>query len=631
MAFTVEQPTPQGSEPVSTSGSNLFPAHTPPARRTLSKKPSWIGAPAPRRRTASNAMKQNVRVTYSHPGTKPPVYVTSSLSQPQWQPLPMDYISQGDEYEFWKDFEVDQGQYQYKFRLGPGDWWVLDESKPTVEDGAGNRNNLLVVAAPEEPETSEERRDNRPEELVDTHVTDDATAPIQEPEAAEKNLDASADVPESERALFTHEDRIPASSATADDQHEPKSDVEEEGEDLSDGETQPQQAARLHVSDEVEEGEEDEQTRSPLFRHESTFEQHTPARVNIDDGGSGPLFRHESMLPSSAVEDMVDEKLPEDVFTRSSPRSSRSDHRENEDEADFNDPSLEKFPTDEAGILQHLQQVETRRRQSLGHGLDEDGTPLSPTLSAGRKGSSSRGSQGTTLSREISNTSLRSSQSHLGAISESDEEEAESEDSTPPSQSAQSEKVSETPTVPEIVSDSQEQAHVEPEASASKEAVEEKDQVETELKQKVPEAPATSESGALGSSERGPTGAIAGGATAAGAAIAAAASSAKDKATPAEPVTATQQPSADRAPLTPPMTPKTNTSPTDSPAANDGSSDYVSTTSNSLTKQNSASTVTTPAQKQKHAQGGFFAAFLQVLFGMGNWVARLFGGRGRAA
>lgn len=441
-------------------------------------------------------------------------------------------------------------------------------------------------------------------------------------------------------------------------------------EDLSDGETQPQQAARLHVSDEVEEGEEDEQTRSPLFRHESTFEQHTPARVNIDDGedddeeepspllrhetfhtgeqeGQAPLFRHESMLPSSAVEDMVDEKLPEDVFTRSSPRSSRSDHRENEDEADFNDPSLEKFPTDEAGILQHLQQVETRRRQSLGHGLDEDGTPLSPTLSAGRKGSSSRGSQGTTLSREISNTSLRSSQSHLGAISESDEEEAESEDSTPPSQSAQSEKVSETPTVPEIVSDSQEQAHVEPEASASKEAVEEKDQVETELKQKVPEAPATSESGALGSSERGPTGAIAGGATAAGAAIAAAASSAKDKATPAEPVTATQQPSADRAPLTPPMTPKDEYEPvhgteadatagaernrTDSPAANDGSSDYVSTTSNSLTKQNSASTVTTPAQKQKHAQGGFFAAFLQVLFGMGNWVARLFGGRGRAA
>ena len=77
-------------------------------------------------------------------------------------------------------------------------------------------------------------------------------------------------------------------------------------------------------------------------------------------------------------------------------------------------------------------------------------------------------------------------------------------------------------TVPHVVEESQEKAHAEPEAAANSEAVVEKADVEDELKQKVPEAPATAESGLLGKSEsnNGVTGAIAGGAVAAGAAAA---------------------------------------------------------------------------------------------------------------
>lgn len=72
--------------------------------------------------------------------------------------------------------------------------------------------------------------------------------------------------------------------------------------------------------------------------------------------------------------------------------------------------------------------------------------------------------------------------------------------------------------VPQVVEESQEKAHVPPEAAANPEAVEEKAQFEDELKQKVPEEPATTESGLFGNSERGVTGAIAGGAIAATAA-----------------------------------------------------------------------------------------------------------------
>ena len=79
--------------------------------------------------------------------------------------------------------------------------------------------------------------------------------------------------------------------------------------------------------------------------------------------------------------------------------------------------------------------------------------------------------------------------------------------------------------VPKVVSESQQEAKADPEASANPEAVEEKNGVEEELKKEVPEAPSTSESGALGKSEDGvgakaAAGVAAGGVAVAGAAVA---------------------------------------------------------------------------------------------------------------
>lgn len=72
-------------------------------------------------------------VKYALPGTKPPVYLAGSFSHPEWQPQEMQYTHhQGsDEYEFYKEVDIEEGRdYQYKFRLGPGDWWILNESSP---------------------------------------------------------------------------------------------------------------------------------------------------------------------------------------------------------------------------------------------------------------------------------------------------------------------------------------------------------------------------------------------------------------------------------------------------------------------------------------------------------------------
>lgn len=85
--------------------------------------------------------------------------------------------------------------------------------------------------------------------------------------------------------------------------------------------------------------------------------------------------------------------------------------------------------------------------------------------------------------------------------------------------------------VPQVVDYSQAKAGSGPEASADAEAVAEKGDVETELKQKVPEQPSTSESGLLGKSEGGITGMAAGDAAAAGAAAAGTAHALREKAT----------------------------------------------------------------------------------------------------
>lgn len=75
----------------------------------------------------------SVTVTYSKPGTQPPIYLAGSFSKPEWQPEEMQYTTgENNEHEFHKKVEVEPGKgYQYKFRLGAGDWWTLNEDSPT--------------------------------------------------------------------------------------------------------------------------------------------------------------------------------------------------------------------------------------------------------------------------------------------------------------------------------------------------------------------------------------------------------------------------------------------------------------------------------------------------------------------
>jgi hypothetical protein len=91
-------------------------------------------------------------ITFHKPGTQPPVYVAGTFSQPPWQPHQMDCTAREDgEYDFKKEVYGEPGsQIQYKFRVGEGDWWVLQDGEPTVTDSAGNTNHVLEVKTEEE-------------------------------------------------------------------------------------------------------------------------------------------------------------------------------------------------------------------------------------------------------------------------------------------------------------------------------------------------------------------------------------------------------------------------------------------------------------------------------------------------
>lgn len=97
---------------------------------------------------ASN--KVSTTITFRSPGTQPPLFIAGSFSEPEWQPQEMDCTTGADgEHVFTKEISgVPGSKVVYKFRIGLGDWWVLDEGAPTVTDSSGFRNNELEFQHP---------------------------------------------------------------------------------------------------------------------------------------------------------------------------------------------------------------------------------------------------------------------------------------------------------------------------------------------------------------------------------------------------------------------------------------------------------------------------------------------------
>ena len=367
---------------------------TPAAKqavRPLAKlRPSWIGPPRPTTPGAGPAMKQRVNIEFSSPGLKPPVYIFTSLSDPQWEAVEMVAEKKGGEYSFSKGFDVEEGEYQYKFRLGPGDWWTCDESLPTVDDGTGNKNNLLVVkgqyfdsspllderkdskAASPEPHpqpqivvapASHESSNPAPLRPASPVASKPPAAPVPEIHAQPQTVVTPAHESAPPAPLLQHETFVPNKGSES--QQTPDREVEdpladEASPDDVDSPMMKHETFASTTADDSESTEngsssssdsEDEATNSPLLRHESVGPHST-------EQDHAPLFRHESIaLGYNHHEHAATTTTP--IKTAGSPSSTPV-------KADPNDPTLEKFPTDHAGILEKI------RRTSIS--LTEDET-----------------------------------------------------------------------------------------------------------------------------------------------------------------------------------------------------------------------------------------------------------------
>lgn len=86
-------------------------------------------------------------VTYRKPGVVPPVYLAGSFTDPQWQPREMQHTrGADDEYVFTSSVQGAPGkEYQYKFRIGQADQWVIDDTVPACES---SRHPSIPTALP---------------------------------------------------------------------------------------------------------------------------------------------------------------------------------------------------------------------------------------------------------------------------------------------------------------------------------------------------------------------------------------------------------------------------------------------------------------------------------------------------
>lgn len=89
-----------------------------------------------------------VTITFAGHNLHPPVFVAGSFTQPKWRPEAMESVlpeerqrDYGLHHVYSKDFDIPEGRYHYKFRLGHGDWWVCDE---TIETGKVHLSHRLV-------------------------------------------------------------------------------------------------------------------------------------------------------------------------------------------------------------------------------------------------------------------------------------------------------------------------------------------------------------------------------------------------------------------------------------------------------------------------------------------------------
>ncbi|KAI0191188.1 hypothetical protein EV127DRAFT_493476 [Xylaria flabelliformis] len=294
--------------------------------------------------TPANMSSRKVPLTFTfhRHGAHPPLFVAGSFSDPPWQPLEMDAsIDQHGDLIFTKQVMVNESsEIQYKFRHASGDWWALDPDAETVTDEHGNVNNLLLSPsryAAQETTLCKEIHDGKIRDAPVNHILDIPN----HAEAAPEDLTTAADSTEidsTERA--TDEDELRRLSST------PIEKIANTAAEVADS------ASQLDDDD-----------------------------LEVDGSDAFPMFSHECFASSS-------NSLRSDCH-EPEPQHDKLDYfSENLDQlnTDYDDPRLERFPSDRSSIMAAMRRLSTSVDADL---TMVDTAPLSPVTTAKSCSSSS--------------------------------------------------------------------------------------------------------------------------------------------------------------------------------------------------------------------------------------------------
>ncbi|KAK3944672.1 hypothetical protein QBC46DRAFT_337359 [Diplogelasinospora grovesii] len=352
-----------------------------------------------------------ITITYQKPGTQPPIFVAGTFSDPEWEPQEMDYTTDAQgEHVFKKEVLAEPGsKIQYKFRVGTGDWWVLNENTPSVMDSSGFRNNELEVPASKESSTGASMNGNAVKDAPQTAESkEDADNDVAAQETAEEGAGSVDIAPEAgdkatanaAKELFGPSDHragdsTPDFARTADevadsaallDQEEPEPRIPDDeagriGYRRMSATPMPDVAnTAAEVADTAKNLDNDEapvelDTRPNVVESLEVF-GHDEQLDDRDDHGDHkpPLFSHECIgmyNPEEVHEgDEYEENHEQEVVA----------DEFGPDDIDVNDPTLERFPSNREEIIDTVRKLET--------GLNEDrasfeGVPPSPIVTRG--------------------------------------------------------------------------------------------------------------------------------------------------------------------------------------------------------------------------------------------------------
>ncbi|KAI8276488.1 hypothetical protein K4K60_007659 [Colletotrichum sp. SAR11_57] len=322
----------------------------------------------------------SVTISYRQPGTQPPIFVAGSFSDPQWQPLEMQFTTdEGGEHTFFKSVEVPpSSQIQYKFRVGLGDWWVLNQSATTVTDDSGNQNNVLTAPASQEFTEMNGVKTNGEQQ---NHQTDSNSIKMDASTIAAAHSTAQLEPKPKMIDHLKDEERQRLSSTPIGKVAEAAAEVADTAEKLD----AEDNTARLTPLARIKDEERKRLSSTPIEQVATTAAEVADTAEMLDadqdfddkdlaDDGPPPLFAHEALGPYEP---------PSDSEGATKEYEHHGTVEYDVDKYDLNDPALERLPSKREEILNTVRNVETGRNEDQTY---FHGTPMSPIVGSRKAG-----------------------------------------------------------------------------------------------------------------------------------------------------------------------------------------------------------------------------------------------------